>query len=267
VLGDYPTAIGHYWGSYAIREAFDDAEGMAVALNHLGQVVLQQQNAARAHWLFSRSLTIYRELDDSGGLATALYGLGQAALVQGNEQEARRYLNQSLQTAVAIQFTPLILAIVVTAGKSLLPTRPPADIVTWLAFVSRHQATDYQIKVQAEQLLEQQRTQLTAGQIENAVRQGQAQTLAKLVQTVQAGLAAGVEEPAVDTPQPLIEPLTEREQEILRLLAQGLTNKEIANRLTIVVGTVKTHNHNIYGKLGVDNRLQAVTCAQQLNLL
>jgi predicted ATPase/DNA-binding CsgD family transcriptional regulator len=270
VLGDYPTAIGHYWGSYAIREEFDDAEGMALALTHLGQVALQQQNAARARWLFTRSLNIYRELDDSGGLATALHGLGQAALIQGDEQEARRYLQQSLQIAVDIQYTPLILAIIVTVGKLLLPARLPAGIVAWLAFVCQHQATDYQIKVRAEKMLEQQRTRLTAEQMENAIRQGQAEALATLVQTVQAGLAAGIEKPprnAVDTPQPLIEPLTEREQEILRLLAQGLTNKEIAAQLTIVVGTVKTHNHNIYGKLGVDNRLQAVTRAQELNLL
>jgi predicted ATPase/DNA-binding CsgD family transcriptional regulator len=267
VLGDYPTAIGHYWGSYAIREEFNDTEGMAVALTHLGQVALQQQNAARAHWLFTRSLNIYRELDDSGGLATALHGLGQAAIVQGDEQEACHYLQQSLQTAVAIQFTPLILAIIVTAGKLLLPTRPAADIAAWLAFVVQHQATDYQGKVRVEEMLELLRPQLTAEQMENAIQQGQAQTLATLVQSIQAGLAAGVEEPGVETPQPLIEPLTEREQEILRLLAQGLTNQEIADRLTIAVGTVKTHNHNIYGKLGVDNRLQAVTRAQELSLL
>jgi predicted ATPase/DNA-binding NarL/FixJ family response regulator len=270
VLGDYPTAIGHYWGSYAIREEFNDTEGMAVALTHLGQVALQQQNAARANWLFTRSLNIYRELDDSGGLATALHGLGQAALIQGDEQDSQRYLQQSLQIAIDIQYTPLILAIIVTVGKLLLPTRPPADIVAWLAFAHQHQATGYQIKVRAGQMLKQLRPQLTAEQMENAIKQGQAQTLATLVQTVQAGLAAGIEEPtknAVDTPQPLIESLTEREQEILHLLAQGLTNKEIADQLTIVVGTVKTHNHNIYGKLGVDNRLQAVTRAQELSLL
>jgi predicted ATPase/DNA-binding NarL/FixJ family response regulator len=278
VLGDYPTAIGHYWGSYAIREEFDDAEGMAVALIHLGRVALQQQNAARAHWLFTRSLAIYRELNDSGGLATALHGLAQAALIQGNDQEAHQQLQQSLQIAANIQFVPLILAVIVTAGELLLPIRPPADIVAWLVFVGQQQATDYQVKIRAEQMLEQQRIQLTAEQMENAVRDGQAHTLTSLIQTVQAGLAIGKrtmtapnapENEPVHPPasQSLIEPLTEREEEILHLLAQGLTNKEIANQLTIVIGTVKTHNHNIYGKLGVDNRLQAVTRARELNLL
>ena len=70
----------------------------------------------------------------------------------------------------------------------------------------------------------------------------------------------------VGLPQ-LVEPLTERELEILRLLALGLSNQEIADRLILAVGTVKTHNHHIFGKLGVANRVQALARARSLNLL
>ena len=69
------------------------------------------------------------------------------------------------------------------------------------------------------------------------------------------------------TPQPLIEPLTDRELEVLHLLAQGFSNTEIADQLIVTVGTVKTHNHNIFGKLGIKNRVQAVRKAQDINLL
>jgi LuxR family maltose regulon positive regulatory protein len=65
----------------------------------------------------------------------------------------------------------------------------------------------------------------------------------------------------------LIEPLSERELEVLRLIAEGLTNPEIASRLFLSPHTVKTHAHNIYGKLGVHNRTQAVTRARALGLL
>ena len=65
----------------------------------------------------------------------------------------------------------------------------------------------------------------------------------------------------------LVEPLSERELEILRLLAQGYTNQQIADALTVVVGTVKVHNHHIFGKLGVSNRVQALMRARQLNLI
>jgi len=67
--------------------------------------------------------------------------------------------------------------------------------------------------------------------------------------------------------QPLVEPLSERELQVLRLVADGLSNREIAERLIISVGTVKTHAHNIYGKLSVRGRTQAVARARELELL
>jgi LuxR family maltose regulon positive regulatory protein len=67
--------------------------------------------------------------------------------------------------------------------------------------------------------------------------------------------------------QPLIEPLTEREIEVLRLLAAGKSNRAIAAELVLSVGTVKAHNSNIYGKLGVRSRTQAVARSLELGLL
>ncbi len=65
----------------------------------------------------------------------------------------------------------------------------------------------------------------------------------------------------------LVEPLSERELQVLRLMAEGLTNKEIAARLIIALGTVKAHIHNISGKLGAENRAHAVALAKELDLL
>jgi LuxR family maltose regulon positive regulatory protein len=64
-----------------------------------------------------------------------------------------------------------------------------------------------------------------------------------------------------------VEPLSERELEVLQLVAEGLTNPEIASRLFLSLHTVKTHTHNIYGKLNVRNRTEAVARAQVLGLL
>ena len=67
--------------------------------------------------------------------------------------------------------------------------------------------------------------------------------------------------------QPLIEPLTERELDVLKLIAEGLTNKEIATQLYISLNTVKVHTRNINGKLGVKNRMQAAAKARAIGIL
>jgi LuxR family maltose regulon positive regulatory protein len=65
----------------------------------------------------------------------------------------------------------------------------------------------------------------------------------------------------------LIEPLTERELQVLRLMADGATNQEIAHELVLAVNTVKKHTSNIFGKLGVSNRAQCIARARELSFL
>jgi LuxR family maltose regulon positive regulatory protein len=72
----------------------------------------------------------------------------------------------------------------------------------------------------------------------------------------------------IPTPaEALADPLTERELEVLHLLAEGLSNKEISNRLVVAPSTIKQHLKNIYGKLDVHSRTQAVARGQELELL
>lgn len=68
-------------------------------------------------------------------------------------------------------------------------------------------------------------------------------------------------------PSLLIEPLSERELEILRLMAAGMSNQEIAEKVIVTVGTVKWHLNNIYGKLDVRSRTQALARAREFGLL
>jgi LuxR family maltose regulon positive regulatory protein len=65
----------------------------------------------------------------------------------------------------------------------------------------------------------------------------------------------------------LIEPLSERETEVLALIAEGLTNREIGQQLCISLGTVKAHTSNVYGKLGVRSRTEAVARSRVLGIL
>lgn len=82
-------------------------------------------------------------------------------------------------------------------------------------------------------------------------------------------LAAQGDEPAGPSrraPGRLVEPLSEREREVLRLLATDLSGPEIARRLVLSLNTVRTHTKNVYAKLGVNSRRAAVRRAEELDL-
>ena len=65
----------------------------------------------------------------------------------------------------------------------------------------------------------------------------------------------------------LIEPLSSREKEVLKLMAGGLSNPEIAARLYLSPNTLKAHTQHIFGKLGVHNRVQAINKARELKIV
>jgi LuxR family transcriptional regulator, maltose regulon positive regulatory protein len=75
--------------------------------------------------------------------------------------------------------------------------------------------------------------------------------------------------PSARSPQPALleEPLSARELEVLRLIASGKSNAEVARALVIAVSTVKTHTNSIFGKLQVTSRTQAIALARDLQLL
>jgi LuxR family maltose regulon positive regulatory protein len=73
--------------------------------------------------------------------------------------------------------------------------------------------------------------------------------------------------PSAPPGQSLTEPLSQRELEVLHLIAQGLSNREISERLFLALDTVKGHNRRIFGKLQVQRRTEAVAKARSLNIL
>jgi len=78
------------------------------------------------------------------------------------------------------------------------------------------------------------------------------------------GEPVGTAEPPA---QALIEPLSAREIEVLKLIEAGCSNQEIAARLVISLPTVKRHISNIYAKLGVNSRTQAISIGRELRLI
>jgi DNA-binding NarL/FixJ family response regulator len=189
----------------------------------------------------------------------SLFGLGDSAQVQGNFATAQQYFLDALDIAARIHWPQLILTILVGVGDLLLRTGEPDQGLELLTLVAQHPATEPPARKRAQGLL---------GNV-YPVKANGVQELDSVVALVRELLKRPLTDaaPLEITQQGLFEPLSERELEILGLLADGLTNEEIAQRLTLVVGTVKAHNHHIFGKLGVKNRVQAITRARELGLV
>ena len=89
----------------------------------------------------------------------------------------------------------------------------------------------------------------------------------KLLAVFEAEEQKSADKSVLPPAQPLIEPLSQREMEVLRLMAQGLSNREISERLFLALSTVKGHNRIIFDKLQVQRRTEAVARARELGLL
>jgi LuxR family maltose regulon positive regulatory protein len=182
--------------------------------------------------------------------------LARVYLAQGRTGDAARVLEQQREAAVQDRRAGDLVA-----------------ILALLALVRARQGADTQALVTLEEAL---RLVQPANYVRLFVDYGE--PMAQLLQTAAAaGIAldyvtqllaafAAAEEKGREV-EALVEPLSDRELEVLRLIAAGLTNREIAEQLVIAHGTAKRHVSNIYGKLAVGNRTQAVARGRELGLL
>jgi LuxR family maltose regulon positive regulatory protein len=147
-----------------------------------------------------------------------------------------------------------------------------------LAFSRHHSASEQETKDRAEQTLKRYEAKFTPEQFATAIQQGQASDLTEMVAAIQNDLVSmsthsppqAESSPTATQPstnQPLLDPLTERELEILQLIAAGRTNREIGEELVLALGSVKWYASQIYSKLQVKNRTEAAAKARALKLL
>lgn len=268
-MGNYEEAERHYRASYALKEEFDSPEGMAITLSRRGEIAVLQERYEEATQLFEQSLALYHDLNDRGGLATCLKGLGKVAHARQDFPAASEHFRRALEIAAEIEFWPLVCSIVVDVAALLKSLDRLTPAVALLTLVQNHPASQHETRRQAQQQLEACESQMAANEFAAAVQRGTEweleQALAKLYSEL-AAVAEDDDDQAQDE-QPLVEPLTDRELDVLRLLAEGYTNAEVAEELVLALGTVKWYASQIYGKLGVSNRTEAAARARELELL
>jgi predicted ATPase/DNA-binding CsgD family transcriptional regulator len=275
-LGNYEVAKQHFDESYAIREAFNDPEGMALALIHLGKIDQLQGDFQGSENRFLRSLKIYEEINDKGGLAAAHRGLGDTSLENYALIKACQHYHHALELSGEIQYLSLTFSIFIGIGKLMVQAGQTERGLELLSIASIHPASEYETKKQAQSILQQYQKSQTAAQNAKSSSQGQAQDIELIVNSLlielpamdlSQSLESYSEVDPQERDQTLIEPLTDREMEVLALIADGLTNKQIAAQLVISPGTAKWYSSQIYSKLGVSSRTQAVAFARQHKII
>jgi ATP/maltotriose-dependent transcriptional regulator MalT len=258
---NYALAEKYFQSSYDIRQAFGDSEGMGIALNHLAETALRQGEPGLAREQYQRSLALYQELGDRGGLAAVRHGLGRTALADQQLDEARAHLAEAIRLASEANFVPLILAVIVTAGQWLLASGQPKQAISWIEFAGQHPASEPDTRARARPLLD------SASPAPDLIHSTQQPDLKDIVDALQARLAIPAGQPRTAPAPQLGEIFAPRELEVLHLVAEGHSNKQIAAALHLGLGTVKWYTGQIYAKLQVSSRAQAIKQARQLGLL
>jgi ATP/maltotriose-dependent transcriptional regulator MalT len=262
--GELSAAKRHFNAAYTINLEYGDRGGIAEHLANLAGVALLQHEWGEARGLYAASHTVYQEIGDRGGSARTALGMGIVSHELDELNAARHHFSRALMIALDAQIVPVLLSIAVAAGDFLLQTGGAQVLaLRVLAFVLQHPSSDERTRQQALDALAR------VGRSADDLPESR-DTLTSLTAALQTELAVPAGE-SLSRPnlnnQPLAEPLTDREIEVLQLLAGGRSNPEIAEALVVTVGTVKSHTSHIFRKLDVSNRTQAVLRARELGLL
>ncbi len=248
-------------------------------LGLFGQIALRQGALARARILLEAGLKCHQQLGDQQGQALIYALLAQAAASEHDYMGTRTLAVQSLEIARTVHdSSSLILCLEELADVVAGQGEPEWAARLWGAAERYREARNVTLPL-VERLDRarhiEQAQHLLGGQI-FAARWAEGRTM-----TAEQAIAASPtherppqsQRPEQGRPgqmsvvQPLLDPLSQRELEVLQLLAGGASNQEIATALVVAPGTVKLHVSHILSKLGVKSRTRAVIRARDLDLL
>lgn len=272
--GDNERAVEQLGKSLALFRQLGDRVGTYISLYNLAEAATARGNYEQAETLHEESLALKRAQGDEWSIANSLMSLAILARLQGNHQQALEHIQeglalfQKISDRTNVAFCMLEFSIIAALqGHSQLAIQIYAAADRFLEDLGYPK--DHTYRAESERQLADTRSRMGEARFNAAWESGSALSVEQAIQQVQDfGLAELKTNPQTSsTDQSLLVPLNEREIEVLRLIAEGLSNNEIAERLVIALSTVKWHINNLFGKLGVHSRTQAVAQAKELGLL
>ncbi|MEO6890182.1 MAG: LuxR C-terminal-related transcriptional regulator [Ktedonobacteraceae bacterium] len=262
------------------REAIDRAERVAQQSHMPHLVAIVRAYRARILLLQGAMGAVHLWLQESNidGDGTPLHHtreveyltLARVYIAQDKAEDALRLLARLLQAAERGKRMGSVIEILALAALAHARQGTMQDAVTALARALSYAESEGYVRVFADEgapmaaLLKRLLDQQQQGRLTYALSRDYIKHLLSALENKKHAASA---QDTQKTSQPLVEPLSQRELEVLHLIADGASNREIAERLVVSLGTVKKHLNNIFGKLAVKNRTQAVAEARNLGLL
>jgi len=254
---------------YEIAVSLGEQLRLATALNGMGEVARLQGKYREARPFYEQSLEIYRANDWPTEIPFVLISLGHVAHHEGDYVAARAYFDESLAIACEYDFRlPIAWSLVGMGGVAAALGQPRRAARLYGAAQAISSAIAAALnpadRAQYAHYVEISRKQLAAPPWEQAWAEGQAMNLKQTIAYAQEdSTLPELATQAARAPKPASTELSRREVEILRLLREGYSNSQIAERLFVSTNTVRAHLYSIYSKLGVSNRVAAVRLARE----
>jgi predicted ATPase/class 3 adenylate cyclase/DNA-binding CsgD family transcriptional regulator len=262
--------------SFALSREVGDKESIANCLSLQGMLALSEGDTALARSQVEQALALFKEMQQQHGVAVSLYALAQVATVQGNHAGSQALYEQGLSVASK------------AGDKRTIPSglEGLADAVAaqgkyawaahlWGAAETLREAIGVPLppveRVSYHRTVAATRTQFGEQVFATAWADGRTmspeQALATRGQVAFPIPGKLSSSPATASPAPYPDGLTAREVEVLRVVAQGLTNEQVAQHLVISPRTVDKHLTSIYSKIGVSSRSAATRYAMDHHLI
>lgn len=260
---NYSVARQFYEESLDLFREVGEKEAVALLLNNLGEIARCQGNYSEACILYKQALVVSREFGAEAIITDVLYNLGHVAQRQGDYAQAYVLFLESLDISgrlgARVSIAQCLLGL---AGLATVYGLPERAAQLFGAAEMLFEVTGYKLHPddndEYTHNTDTTRSQLSKSGWDTAWAKGYAMSLdeavalASLTIPAQAPSSRGVMNHALAPPYP--NDLTKREVEVLRLVADGLTNEQVAEQLFLSSNTVRAHLHSIYGKLNVTTR-------------
>ena len=248
---------------------------IAYALGLQGQSALHQGNVDKANSLLKESLRLNREIGDRRSIARSLLLLARMAMLQDDYATARGLFEESLVISKELGHKRFVASCLEGLASVIFAQGQPAWAARlWGAAESLREAIGAPIPlVDHALMIAAARTQLGEKIFAAMWAEGrtmtpeQALTAQEREAIPETDLVGQPSAPTARLTPTYFDGLTAREVEVLQLVAQGLTNEQVAERLVISPRTISTHLTSIYGKIGVSSRSAATRYAFEHHLV